>query len=184
MPELARLEATVANLRVRAAGTLGGNLCFAEPHSDPATLLVALGAEVELASRSGTRRLPVQDFVMGPLQTALAPGEIMTAIRIPVPRAGTRVAFERIRLKERPVANVAVMLTGAEARVVVGAVGPRPLRVHAAEEVLVDRPEAIEAACSLVEAGVEPYADSEASIEYKRHLSSVLTGRALRRAAA
>jgi CO/xanthine dehydrogenase FAD-binding subunit len=63
-------------------------------------------------------------------------------------------------------------------------VGSRPLRVHAAEEVLVDRPEAIEAACSLVEAGVEPYADSEASIEYKRHLSSVLTGRALRRAAA
>lgn len=184
LPSLAGVEATLANLRVRAAGTLGGNLCFAEPHSDPATLLIALGAQVELASRSGTRRLPVEDFVLGPLQTALAPGEIMTAVRVPRPPAGARVAFERIRLRERPVANVAVLLSAEEARVVVGAVGPRPIRVTDAENLLLSRPDGIEEACAVVAAAVDPYADWEGSVEYKRHLASVVTGRALRRVAA
>ncbi|MGH8913603.1 MAG: FAD binding domain-containing protein [Acidimicrobiia bacterium] len=184
LPELALVEATVANVRVRAAGTLGGNLCFAEPHSDPATLLIALGAEVELASMSGVRSVSMEDFVLGPLQTALRPGEVMTTIRIPRPAAGTRVAFERIRLRERPVANVAVALTAGGARVVVGAVGPRPVRITEAEDLLADHPDAIDEACALVGAGVRPYADSEGSIEYKRHLASVVTGRALRRAAA
>jgi len=184
LPELAGVERTIANVRVRATGTLGGNLCFAEPHSDPATLLIALGAEVDLASGSGVRSVPIEDFILGPLQTALAPGEIMTTIRVPRPAPGTRLAFDRIRLKERPVANVAVALAEGESRVVIGAVGPRPIRITAAEDLLSRRPEAIEEACGLVESSVEPYDDSEGSIEYKRHLASVLTARALRMAAA
>lgn len=184
LPELARVERTVANLRVRAVGTLGGNLCFAEPHSDPATLLIALGAQVGLLSKAGTRWLPLEEFVLGPLHTALVPGEIMTAITVPLPPTEARIAFERIRLRERPAANVAVMLTEGEVRVVVGAVGPRPLRLIDAEVLLLETPEAIEDACALVESGVEPYADGEGSIEYKRHLAAVLTRRALRRAAA
>jgi carbon-monoxide dehydrogenase medium subunit len=184
LPELARLERTVANFRVRAAGTLGGNLCFAEPHSDPATLLIALGAEVELISRSGIRRLPLHEFLRGPLQTALAPGEIMTAVLVPIPSPETRIAFERIRLKERPVANVAVMVSSEEARVVVGAVGSHPTRLTEAEDVLFVNPEAVDEVCSAVYSGVEPYEDQEGSIEYKRHLASVLARRALRRALA
>jgi carbon-monoxide dehydrogenase medium subunit len=182
LPELCRLARTVANLRVRATGTLGGNLCFAEPHSDPATLLIALGAEVELASVSGVRRLPLEEFVLGPLQTALGQGEIMTTIHIPLPPPDARIAFERIRLKERPVANVAVAMAGSGARVVVGAVGGGPTRLTDAEDLLLADPEAIEDICSAVYAGVHPYDDQEGSIEYKRHLASVLTRRALLRA--
>jgi carbon-monoxide dehydrogenase medium subunit len=183
LPELAEVERTIANIRVRATGTLGGNLCFAEPHSDPATLLIAMGAEVDLVSQSGIRSVPLEDFILGPLQTALASGEIMTTIRVPRPVPSTRVAFERIRLRERPVANVAVSLAEGEARVVVGAVGPRPIRVPAAEDLLNGRPEAIEEACALIGSSVETYEDSEGSVEYKRHLASVLTRRALRRVA-
>ena len=59
-PVLAELESHVANVRVRATGTLGGNLCFAEPHSDPATLLLVLGGSVRMEGASGARELPVQ----------------------------------------------------------------------------------------------------------------------------
>lgn len=183
-PELASVERTVANIRVRSVGTIGGNLCFAEPHSDPATLLEAMGARVELASANGRRSLPIDDFVLGPLRTALDPGEIMTGIRLPLPERGERVAFERIRLKERPVANVAVRSSQDDVRVVVGAVGARPVRITAAEELLQETPDAIEEASELTAAAVEPFEDSEGSIEYKRHLVSVLTRRALKRVAA
>lgn len=182
VPELCLLARTVANLRVRATGTLGGNLCFAEPHSDPATLLIALDAEVDLVSVSGARRLPLEEFVRGPLQTALGQGEIMTTIHIPIPSPTTRVAFERIRLKERPVANVAVAVAERGSRVVVGAVGGGPTRLTDAEELLPARSDAIDDVCSAVYAGVQPYDDQEGSIEYKRHLASILTRRALLRA--
>ena len=71
-PALAAMEQRVANLRVREVGTLGGNLCFSDPHSDPATFLLAVDAEVE-CRRGGepTRRIPISDFVVGPYQTSL-----------------------------------------------------------------------------------------------------------------
>src|SRR5919204_507774 len=78
IPALAAMERRVANIRVRNVGTLGGNLCFSDPHSDPATFLLALDAEVEC--RLGTeasRRLPIADFVLGPYQTALGEGEAL-----------------------------------------------------------------------------------------------------------
>src|SRR5271154_1651562 len=77
---LAELESHVANVRVRATGTLGGNLCFAEPHSDPATLLLVLGGSVRLESASDARELPVDEFIAGAYSNNLAPGEILTKI--------------------------------------------------------------------------------------------------------
>src|SRR4051812_11350922 len=82
-PGLVELERGVANVRVRSTGTIGGNLCFAEPHSDPATLLLAADARVELAGPMGTRSLHLGDFVLGPLFTAREAAEILVAIRIP-----------------------------------------------------------------------------------------------------
>src|SRR5581483_7426677 len=91
LPALATMERGVANVRVRNVGTLGGNLCFADPHSDPATFLLALDAEVECGRGGGSsRRIPLADFLVGPYQTSLGPGEVLTALRIPVPAQGSR----------------------------------------------------------------------------------------------
>lgn len=180
LPALADLERDVANVRVRNAGTIGGNLCFAEPHSDPATLLMALGASVELSSGAGIRSLPLDRFLLGALQTALRPGEIMTRIDIPLPGSETRVAYSRIKFRERPVVNVAVVRGGGRDRVVVGALAARATRVFTAEDVMMSEPRAIEDICAAVHREVDPTPDIEGSIEYKRHLASVVTGRALR----
>lgn len=181
LPALTALVRQVANVRVRNAGTLAGNLCFAEPHSDPATLLIALDAEVELASPAGRRRLPLGAFVRGPLDVDLRAGEIMTTVVVPRPAAGAVVTFRRLALKERPTANVATVLGGpaGTTRVVVGAAGPRPVRVRAAEELL-----AANGTGGLAEAaglaGVDSAAttDGDGTAEYKRHLVEVLVRRA------
>jgi carbon-monoxide dehydrogenase medium subunit len=181
LPAYARLSARVGNPRVRNTGTLGGNLCFAEPHSDPATLLYALDAAVELASTGGSRRVAVGDFLLGPLQTALDAGEIMTRVHVPVPDPATaRVAFERIAFHERPVVNAAVVADGSQVRVVVGAVGGRPQRVAAAEQLVGEQAPMADIAAAVAE-GVEPLDDAQGSIEYKRHLAGVAVGRCLRR---
>lgn len=178
VPSLAALSRRVANLRVRNAGTLGGNLCFAEPHSDPATLLIALGAQVRLASPDGERTLPVEDFISGALTTALADGEVMTEILVPVPREGTAVAYERLAFRERPVVNVAVTHDGHSPRLVVGAVGSHPRRVREAETLLAADPSDADAVADAAGAAVDPVADSEGSDDYKRHLVRVTTKRA------
>jgi carbon-monoxide dehydrogenase medium subunit len=184
LPALAALSARVANPRVRNVGTLGGNLCFAEPHSDPATLLTALDASVELVSRGGRREVPLSDFFVGPLQTARADAEIMSRVRIPIPDpARARVAFERIAFHERPVANAAARIGGDDTRIVVGAVGAKPVRVPAAEELVRDEADPA-AVADAVMAAVEPLADAYGSADYKRHLAGVAVTRCVRRALA
>src|SRR5204862_3100000 len=80
LPALAAMERRVANIRVRNVGTLGGNLCFSDPHSDPATFLLALDAEAEFDGR----RVPLSEFLLGPYETALRHGQLLGAVRIPV----------------------------------------------------------------------------------------------------
>ena len=87
-PALAAMTAGVANVRVRGAGTLGGNLAFADPHSDPATFLLAADARIEVWGPAGARTVPIDGFVLSAYQTALAPGEIITAVRVPPARGG------------------------------------------------------------------------------------------------
>ncbi|MDH3443788.1 MAG: FAD binding domain-containing protein, partial [Deltaproteobacteria bacterium] len=71
LPVFAEMETKVANVRVRASGTLGGNLCFAEPHSDPATLLMALGAKVNVTGRSGARSVGIDELITGGYETSM-----------------------------------------------------------------------------------------------------------------
>ena len=191
LPELAALEANVANVRVRSAGTLGGNLCFAEPHSDPATLLVALGATLTLVSADGERTVPADGFFTGLMSTARRPDEILTDIRVPIPGPATGVAYERFKVHERPSASVAAVVrldggTVAEARIVVGSVGERPERVPAAETLLVGRvltPTLAAEAAAQVRREIEPTADAFESTDYKRQLAAVLAEAAIVRAA-
>jgi carbon-monoxide dehydrogenase medium subunit len=88
VPALAEMERRVANVRVRSVGTLGGNLCFSDPHSDPATFLLASGAELVCRRGAAERTIPIGEFVRGPYETALGPHELLTEIRIPVLPAG------------------------------------------------------------------------------------------------
>jgi carbon-monoxide dehydrogenase medium subunit len=180
LPALGELAAGVGNPRVRNVGTIGGNLCFAEPHSDPATLLTALGASADLVSTSGTRCVPLGEFFTGPLETTLGDAEIMTRVRIPLPELGrATVAFERIAFHERPVANAAVYRDGDDVRIVVGAVGGRPTRMAAAEELVRSGAEPATVADAVM-AAVEPLEDSHGSEDYKRHLAGVAVRRCLR----
>lgn len=191
LPELAALEANVANVRVRSAGTLGGNLCFAEPHSDPATLLVALGATLTLVSADGERTVPADGFFTGLMSTARRPDEILTDIRVPIPGPATGVAYERFKVHERPSASVAAVVrldggTVAEARIVVGSVGERPERVPTAEALLVGHalsPALAAEAAAAVRREVEPTVDAFESTDYKRQLAAVLAEAAIVRAA-
>ena len=196
LPGLAAMERHVANLRVREVGTLGGNLCFSDPHSDPATFLLALDAEVE--SRRGgeaARRTAISDFVVGPYQTILDEGEVLTSVRIPELPPGAAVAHSKFAFHERPTATVACLVRVvegevAEARVAVGSVGARPARAPAAEQLLTGASAKEIGNGLLAEAGeraaeaAAPVDDATGSAEYKAQLVRVLVERTFRDAVA
>jgi carbon-monoxide dehydrogenase medium subunit len=169
---LAAMERRVANVRVRAAGTLGGNLAFAEPHADPPALLAALGARVELAGPAGPRELSIDDFVLGAYETALGEDEILTAILVPL---GVPAVYEKFQVLERPAVGVAAARRAEGLALVVGAVDDRPVRVA------VDDEQDEDALCAAAMEAVDPVDDLSGSAEYKRHLTGVMVRRALER---
>jgi carbon-monoxide dehydrogenase medium subunit len=189
MPELARLSGSLANLRVRNTGTLGGNLCFAEPHGDPATLLMAADGRVILQTPEGSREVDLEHFIVGPFEVNLAPSELMTEIRIPLPALGSRFGYSRFRALERPSIGVAVRLdlpdgrdTVADARVVVGCAGPRPQRILEAERLLKEAPrsnlaEVARTAGVAASDEVDVDGDAYGPEDYKRNLAGVLVRR-------
>lgn len=185
LPALAAMEQHVANLRVRNVGTLGGNLCFSDPHSDPATFLLAVGAEVEV---DGARQ-PLAEFLVGPYETALAHGQLLHSVRIPVPSAGTRIVHKKLAFHERPAATVActVRVDGgkvAEARIAVGSVGPRAVLVEELAGASVDDADALAAAAERAAEASGAVEDANGSVEYKQQLVRVLVERSVREALA
>jgi CO/xanthine dehydrogenase Mo-binding subunit/CO/xanthine dehydrogenase FAD-binding subunit len=192
LPLLAELEGLIANPRVRATGTLGGNLCFAEPHSDPGTLLVALDARLEVDGPAGERVIPIADFTVGPYATALEPGEILRAIVLPKPGPGSRLAYRRVQqLEHRPMLGVAVRLdldpggsAVVDAHAVVGAASPTPLRSAAAESALrgdlAGLGERVAVAAAALADDADLLDDADGGADYKRHLIGVHLGRLAR----
>jgi carbon-monoxide dehydrogenase medium subunit len=185
LPALAAMEQHVANLRVRNVGTLGGNLCFSDPHSDPATFLLAVGAEAEV---DGARR-PLAEFLVGPYETALEHGQLLHSVRIPLPAAGTRIAHKKLAFHERPAATVAcaVRVDGgkiAEARIAVGSVGPRAILVEDLAGSAVDDAGALTAAAERAAEASGAVEDANGSVEYKQQLVRVLVERSVREALA
>ena len=187
-PELARMERAVANIRVRAAGTIGGNLAFSDPHSDPATFLLASEATIVLRSRSGERTLPIADFLIGPYETALAPGELLVAIDVPALAQGASMVHAKLAFHERPAATVTCLAqveagVVAAARVAVGSVGTVPVRVGETERLLVGLdaanpdPAVVALAAEAAAADARPTADANGSVDYKRALVATLVRR-------
>jgi len=194
LPALARLEANVANVRVREVGTIGGNLCFAEPHADPGTLLLALGAKVVAARNGGRREIPSEKFFVDAFETCLESDELVTEILVPRLPARSGVAYLKFGYLERPSVGLAVYLSMAEkgksvadARVAVGCVGPTPRRTPEAESLL--KGKSIDEASRLTgEAGAaaaraaDAIGDLHGSKEYKEHIVGVLLKRAFHQA--
>ena len=186
LPAFARLERNVANVRVRAAGTLAGNIAFAEPHADPPALLMALGARLVVQGAKEKRTVPLTEFVVGMYQTALGPDEIILAIEVPVPAPGRRASYVKFQILERPSVGVAVAGAVSDGRfteapaVFVGAVDEMPRRVDTAAiatATLDDK--TADALADAARRAVEPVADLAGDVDYKRHLVGVFARRAL-----
>jgi aerobic carbon-monoxide dehydrogenase medium subunit len=194
-PALAAMERKVGNLRVRTQGSIGGNLCFADPHSDPATFLLAVDGQVEARSGGGeARRIPVGQLVKGPFENTLAHGEVLTAVLVPALAPGTAIAHRKFVLHERPAITVTCQLRLederlADVRLAVGSAGVVAARASDAEGLLTGTSAAeldrtLEEAGALAADTADPVEDANGSVEYKRHLVGVLSGRAVRAAIA
>jgi carbon-monoxide dehydrogenase medium subunit len=188
LPSLVKLEQNVANVRVRQAGSLGGNLCFAEPHADPGTLLMALGAKMIAEKISGKREIAAEDFFVDAYETSLQADELLTEIRVPSPGANRRSAYLKFGYLERPSVGVAVALTlngttGDDVKIAVGCAGPAPRRVAEAEALLTGKSND-EAVRLLPQAGAiagrasEAISDLHGAQDYKEHIVGVLLKRA------
>lgn len=187
LPALAALEAKVANVRVRAAGTIGGNLCFADPHSDPATLLSALGATLTLDNGEAQRTIRVDAFTTDLMTTDRGPDEVLTGIAIPLPSDGVGIGYERIKLHERPTASAAAVIgvtdgSIASARIYIGCVGDAPQRLWDVEDAMVGLP-AIPGSGEQIKAQIASlvvtYDTPFESAPYKRQLASAVGAKAI-----
>lgn len=193
-PALIAMERRVANVRVRSVGTLGGNLAFADPHSDPATFLIAAGARLILGLGDERRTVPITEFVQGPYETALQPGELLVAIEVPPLPDDAAMAHLRFAFHERPAATISCLARVrdgvlAEARIAVGSVGIVPVLAEEAGAMLAGLsvadlpPDVLDAAGRSAAGLADPVTDSNGSDTYKRELVRVLVGRCVREAA-
>lgn len=195
-PMVAGVARHVANIRVRNVGTVGGNLAFADPHSDLATLFLAFDGVVRLEARGRSRELPLADFVRGPYETARDEDELLTLVRLTPWPAGTTGAYVKFGVYERPTLGVAVaLMAGGDgsaisgARVAVGCVGPRPQRAPEAEQRLLgwsaaDVARHADELAALVARDVEASGDLHGSAAYKKDMTRVFVKRTLLVAAA
>jgi aerobic carbon-monoxide dehydrogenase medium subunit len=189
-PEMSAMISRVANLRVRSVGTLGGNLCFADPHSDPASFLMAVGATLVCRLGGATRRVPAAGFLRGLYETALNPGELLVSVDLPARPNRTGISHLRMKLTERPVVTVTAQITRADrgevshARLIVGSVASVPFAADAAAADLAGATPAdlharVEACAAQAAAGCAPRPDGDCSVDYLRHLVFVHSRRAL-----
>lgn len=195
IPVLAETFASVANVRVRNAATVGGVVAEADYASDPPAVLVALDAEVVARGPAAERRIPAREFFRGFYQTALAPDEIATAVRVPVPPPGTQGAYEKFVTRsseDRPCVGVAVLVRFddgrcADLRVAVGAAAETPRRYPELEELgrgTTLRSDVVRTIAAGHAGAIDALDDMRGSSWYRKAVIDVLVRRAVERAAA
>jgi carbon-monoxide dehydrogenase medium subunit len=192
LPLLREATRWVGHLPIRSRGTIGGSLAHADPSAEYPAVLTALDGEVVVQGPTGRRTVRAPALFETYLTTTLAPEELLVEVRLPAMPAGAGYAFEEFarRHGDFAIVGIAAMIVRQDGRCVVARLatagaGPVPVRLRAAEEILerdgLDGP-AIEAAAARAAELVQPDSDVHASAEYRRHLTRVLTGRAIRRA--
>jgi aerobic carbon-monoxide dehydrogenase medium subunit len=192
-PSLAYAESQVANVRVRNQGTLGGNLCFNDPHSDPGTVLLVHDARVSLGSEKGERQLPLSDFFVDMYATALEPDELLLEVQVPSLPAGMRSCYLRLHRQQRPTLGVAVAAkinNGIieEARIAVGCIGPRAQRLGEIEAKvkgakLTELEKILTEQKNYLRELLQPVDDLLGSAEYKLYMAGIFMRDALAQAA-
>ena len=185
----------IGGRQVQNAGTIGGNLCNASPAADGVPPLLAAGAEVELVSSQGKRRVRLQDFLLGPRRTALVSGEVLTAILIPKERLHGRSAFVKLGARSHMVISIAMVAARlvvaggkvVKAAVAVGSCSPVAMRLPLVEAALqgVTVAEAIgRVRAEDVQAALSPIDDVRATAAYRREAAVELVRRAVAEALA
>jgi len=185
-PLLAQAARTIGGPQIRNLGTIGGNVGTASPAGDSLPALYALEAIVKLVSHGGgERELPIDQFILGPGKTALAPGELIGAVRFHAEDPFMKVSFEKLGLRAAhaiSVGNAAVRVAPGFARVTLGALGPTILRVPAAEAVLSSGPitaATVAEAAAACRAAVKPITDVRGTADYRRAMAGNLVVRGL-----
>jgi CO/xanthine dehydrogenase FAD-binding subunit len=185
----------IGGVQIQNAATVAGNVCNASPAADGTPCLLTLDAEIELASVDGARSMPVAEFVIGNRRTARRPGEMVTAIRIPLPGSRARATFLKLGARRYlviSIVSVAAVIepaadgTIARARIAVGACSEAPSRLDALEADLIGRtlaPDIGDAVTAAHLAGLAPIGDIRGSAAYRGDAARTLVARALARLA-
>ncbi len=177
-PLLAAAAGEVGDPQVRHRGTLGGSLAHGDPASDLPAVVLALRGDIVVRGSGGERVIAADDFFRGFLETALAPDEIITEVRVPK-TGGAGWAFEKFNRRAQDWAIVGVAAVGGDAPgVALVNMGSTPVRAAAVEVALRGGASAADAA-ALAGDDTDPPSDLNASPDYRRHLARVLVGRAL-----
>lgn len=192
---LAETAARIGDPAVRNRGTIGGSIAHADPGADLPTVLVVIGAEIEVVGNAGIRRIPAADFFLGLMSTALGDGDLVTAVRVPKLRPAQGAAYAKF---PHPASRYAVIGAAAcltreagrcvDAAVAVGGLVPRPTRLRAVERTLAGSrldDQAIDSASRAVapELGSDLIGDLFASADYRRDVAGAYVAEALREAA-
>jgi CO/xanthine dehydrogenase FAD-binding subunit len=189
-PALVELASLIGGTQIQGRASLGGNLCNAAPSADSIPLLIALGATCRISGPGGAREIAVEDFCTAPGRNVLQPGELLVSLHLPPPAPHSGACY--LRFIPRNEMDIAVAGVGVEvvldngkfrsARVALAAVAPTPLFVREAGDALAGQPvndTSIARAADIARASVKPITDMRGTADYRRHISGVLTRRAL-----
>jgi carbon-monoxide dehydrogenase medium subunit len=191
---LSEMEKSVASVQTRNWGTIGGNLCSADPIGDPAPSLIALGAKIKLVSAKGERAVALEEFFTDYFTTIIEPDEILAEIQLPPPAANTAVEYMKFATIEAGIkivsTSVAVTVEAGsdvckDAKIVMSAVAPIPLITKKAAEMLKGKKltdDLIEEAAKMAASETDPTTDVHASAEYRKEIVKVLVKRAIKKA--
>lgn len=190
LPGLLEAADLIGSTQIQGRATICGNLCNASPAGDSIPAMIAAGAVCEIATASGTRELPVEQFVVGVGQNALAPGEFLLGLKLPMPSDNSRDAYLRFTPRTEmdiAVAGVGVALTiesgtCTQARIAIGAVAPTARLVPEAAQALIGtdlNEHAVHLAGEACKAAASPISDKRGTADYRKKVVAVLCRRAI-----
>jgi aerobic carbon-monoxide dehydrogenase medium subunit len=192
VPILRETSLLIADPQVRYVGTLGGNVANGDPGNDMPAVMMCLGATYQVAGKGGERRIAARQFYRGAYITALQAGDVLTAVRIPVPAAGHGYAYEKLKRKvgDYATAAAAVVLTMKGGKVENCSIGltnvaDTPLWAEAAAKILIGsslEAPAVKRAVAAAEAITSPASDARGPAFYRTKMAGVMLARALARA--
>jgi CO/xanthine dehydrogenase FAD-binding subunit len=184
---LAAAAREIGALQIQARATLGGNVGTSSPVGDSLPVLLALDAELEVASVRGTRRVPYREWCTGYRTTELAPDELIVSARVPVPGPRTRTAWRKVGTRRaqsisKVMGAAAITLDGdvvVDARVALGAIAERPVRIAAVEAAVrgLSRAQAADAARAAMRTAIRPIDDIRSTADYRREVAENLVAR-------